>query len=158
MHDGSLAPLSSAPRQICFYKCPVNSWGCKEKLPVFKMTIKGTSFTVLSCRKKNPYDSFSVGKRWLLNKNFAMLFISFTEIYTSWITSWVSFNNSEHSSLRPLHTTAGAESHSKHNMCFSSKNIEQKLFLHGTKLFSFYLRNWIKQKWTSVAVITQCEP
>lgn len=29
---------------------------------------------------------------------------------------------------------AGAESHNKHNMCFSSKNTEVKLFLHGTKV------------------------
>lgn len=29
---------------------------------------------------------------------------------------------------------ADAESHNKHNMCFSSKNIEKKLFLHGTKV------------------------
>lgn len=32
MNDSSLAPSSSTPRQIYFYKCHANSWCCKEKL------------------------------------------------------------------------------------------------------------------------------
>lgn len=135
MHDSSLAPLSPAPRQI--YKCHANSWCCKEKLLPSFLTDNIRNFfhsAVLQKRKNKPYDSFSVGKCWILNKNFAMLFISFIETDTSWITSWVSFNNSERSSLWPLLPVAGAESHNKHNTCLSSKNIEQKLFLHGTKV------------------------
>lgn len=100
MHDSSLAPLSPAPRQIYFYKCLANSWCCKEKLRPSFLTDNIRNFfhsAVLQKRKTKPYDSFSVGKCWLLNKNSAMLFFSSIEIYTSWITSWVSFNNSEHS-------------------------------------------------------------
>lgn len=45
--------------------------------------------------------------------------------------------NSEYESLWPLLAAAGAESCNRHNMCFSYKNIEQKLLSRGTKVIPF---------------------
>lgn len=78
---------------------------------------------------------------------------SFTEIHASCATSWASFNNSEHKSLGPLPPAAAAPSQSRQHV-FPYRNTEQKLL---QKLFPFYLLCQIKQKWTFMAIVTQCK-